>query len=192
MPHLMLPSDAEYSIYHDGNFQLRMDPNQMIDELLKKQQWASYRHPCRKCIYEEAQVLLNEKIGTPKLVSNEIERYRDAGFPSGEGLWANGLIVRRHTPEVAELNEHWWRLYMAGCERDQISFPMARRDVNLRVHTIDGDIWSSPYVLFRWHSAWRDKDDNPDYWEERDRQRARLAQLKEVTGACGGIKFQDY
>jgi len=192
LSHLMLPEDAEYSIYHDGNFQLRMDPNRMIDELLRKHQWASYRHPCRTCVYEEGDLLLREKIGNPTLVAREIQRYQDAGFPREAGLWANGLLVRRHTPEVAALNEQWWKLYSVGCERDQLSFPVARRDVGMKTNTIDGDIWQSPYILFRWHAAWKDKDDNPDHWEARDRQRRRLEQLKAVTGSCGGVAFQPY
>jgi hypothetical protein len=188
----MLPEDAEYSIYHDGNFQLRVDPNRVIHELLSKRQWASYRHPCRTCIYEESDILTKEKIGTHALVQAEVARYRKHGHPAGAGLWANGFLVRRHTPEVAELNERWWSLYSTGCERDQLSFPVARRDLNFNVNTIDGDIFKSNYILLRWHAAWKDRDDNPDYWPDRDRQRRRLSQLEALTGSTGGVAFQAY
>lgn len=189
LPHLMLPPDAEYSIYHDGNFQLRMDPTQMFNELLNGVDWAAYEHPCRSCVYQEAEILLKENIGTAELVSAEIERYRERHYPENAGLWANGLIVRRHTPRAAALNEAWWKLYAAGCERDQLSFPVARHEQRTEIRTIKGNVYSSPYILFRWHAAWKDKDDNPDYWPERDQTRQRLARLAEVTGTCGGVNF---
>lgn len=182
LPHLMLPDDAEYSIYHDGNFQLRLDPNGMIGELLGPEQWAAHKHPCRNCIYEEADILLKEKIGTRDLIEGEVERYKAQQYPKNAGLWANGLIVRRHTPEVAELNEAWWKLYSEGCERDQLSFPVAMRRSRCPVRTIDANVFSSPWIRFNWHAAWRDRDDNPDFWAQRNRVRGRLEQLKELTG----------
>lgn len=192
LPHLMLPDDAEYSIYHDGNFQLRQDPHAVIRDLLYSEQWAAHKHPCRACVYQEAALLLKEKIGTPELVEQEVARYRAENYPEGAGLWANGLIVRRHTPEVAALNERWWTLYATGCERDQLSFPVARHQLNFPVNTIDADVWGSPYIKFNWHAAWKTRDDNPDYWPQRDRIRARLSELARVTGSTGGIKHHEY
>lgn len=192
LPHLMLPADAEYSIYHDGNFQLRQDPRKIIAELLPIHDWAAHHHPARCCIYDEANVLLNEKIGTPRLIEEEIARYRAEDFPAQSGLWANGLLVRRHTPEVAALNERWWQLYAAGCERDQLSFPVARRQLDLTINTISGNIYASPYILNRWHAAFKVRDDNPDYWPERAKLRARLAELARITGSDGGINYPEY
>jgi len=187
LPHLMLPADAQYSIYHDGNFQLRQDPNRVIDMVGGATQWAAHEHPARKCIYREAEILLKEKIGTSDLVEKEITRYRAEGFPENAGLWANGFIVRRHTPEVAALNEEWWKLYAAGCERDQLSFPVARRHLNMDVETIRQNVYASHWILFRWHAPWRQRDDNPDYWPQRDQTRSRLNKLRDVTGSTGGI-----
>jgi len=194
LPHLMLPDDTEFSIWHDGNFQLRKGAHLIVDELLGHHDWAAHQHPCRTCIYDEADILIREKIGTPELVEAEVGRYKEQGYPSGAGLWANGLIVRRHTAETAELNERWWRLYAAGCERDQLSFPVARRESGMEIRTITegGGIYDSPYTLFRWHAAWSHRDDNPDYWPQRNRLRERLRQLAAVTGSDGGIRHFDY
>jgi hypothetical protein len=189
LPHLVLPAETDYSIWHDANFQLTMSPRATIGELLRFDDWAAHKHPARDCIYREADILLKEKIGTPTLIEAEIARYRAAGYPeangygTGAGLWANGLLVRRHTPAVAAVNERWWDFYAAGCERDQISFPVARRELGLSVNTIQNDIFHSPYMRFQWHAAWRDKQDNPSYWISRDRQRTQLRRLEALTGA---------
>lgn len=192
LPHLMLPEDTEYSIYHDGNFQLRMDPHIVVKTLLESHNWAVHRHPCRICIYQESEILLRENIGTRELIEREIAGYRAAAYPEGSGLWANGMIVRRHTGRVAELNELWWTLYAAGCERDQLSFPVARRDLDFQVNTIDADVWSSPYLLFNWHAAFKMRDDNPDFFPQRGRIRSQLSELERVTGSNGGVRFPEY
>lgn len=184
LPHLMLPPDADYSIWHDANFRLYIPPRQIIGELLRFDDWCAHRHPARDCIYDEAAILLKEGIGTREAVESQIARYRAAHYPAHNGLWANGLIVRRHTPEVAALNEHWWELFAAGCERDQISFPVAKQQCPVRFNNgLLNNIFQSPYMKFNWHAAWRDKEDNPSYWTERDRLREQAAKLEAVTGA---------
>lgn len=193
LPHLMLPADAEYSIYHDGNFQLRIDPHAVIRDLLDCAQWAAHKHPCRDCVYDEAEIVLRDcPLVNKDAVMRQITQYREADFPAHAGLWANGFLVRRHTPEVAELNELWWTLFKAGSERDQLSFPVARHRLNVPVNTIQADVWGSPYTRHNWHAAWKTRDDNPDFWPQRDRIRARLGELARLTGTDGGIKHQDY
>jgi hypothetical protein len=185
----MLPPDAEYSIYHDGNFQLREDPHKVIAELLNGADWAVHKHPCRNCLYDEADVLLKEKIGTAALVQAEIDSYHAEKFPINMGLWANGFIARRHNQATEKLNEAWWKLYSKGCERDQISFPVARQQGWAEVKTIDANVFSSPWVKFNWHAAWKAREDNPDFWAQRAETRQRLARLAAVTGSTGNVTY---
>ena len=196
LPHLCLPDDTDYSIWHDGNFQLRRPARQTIGELLRFDDWCAHRHPARDCVYAEAEILLREKIGTPDLVRAQIDRYRADRLPEHFGLWANGFIVRRHTPATARLNELWWEYFAAGCERDQLAFPralwhsgMPRNGGGIN-HGLVDDVFHSPYIKFNWHAAWRDKDDNPSYWPERERLRARTENLAALTGAQ--LKVQKY
>ncbi len=201
LSHLMLPPDAEYSIYHDGNLPLRQSPFKIINELLATHDWAAHRHPARSCIYDEADIILHHETmdgwrkqnpeRAPK-IGEEVGRYRAAGYPKHAGLWANGMLVRRHTPAVEKLNECWWKLYAAGGERDQLSFPVARRAEGLEINTIDEVISQSPYLGFFFHAAWKDKTGNLECHEERNEIRGRLAQLAAITGSDGGVKYPDY
>jgi len=198
----MLPEDCEYSIYCDANFTLKAQPCQIIAEnLWDGFDWAAHRHPCRDCIYAEADVILNHptmegwRNQNPKrapVIQAEIERYRQQDFPFGAGLWANGMIVRRHTAAVARLNERWWKLYSEGGERDQLSFPVARCAEGLAVKTIDHPINDGPYLNFYFHAAWKDDKANREYHPERGRIRERLEKLKSVTGSDGGIRYPEY
>ena len=192
LPHLMLPADADYSIWHDGNFQLKVPARDVVAKLLRTADWSAHKHPCRDCIYDEAEVLLREKIGTAALVENQIRVYHSLGHPKHFGLWANGMIVRRHNAEVAHVCERWWELFAAGCERDQISFPAAIRDSNVGVETIRHcDIYGSEFLKFNWHAAWKDREDNPTYWPERERIAARAQRLRQIAGD-GGYTWGEY
>ncbi len=192
LPHLMLPADAEYSIWHDGNFQLRTQPAEIVASLLSQHDWAAHQHPARSCIYREADVLLREGIGTRELVLDEIERYRLIGYPENHGLWANGLLVRRHSAATIATCERWWKLFVTGCERDQLSFPVAREAQGLAVNPIEGHIYESPCVAFGFHAAWHDKYPNREYWSERARVRTTLAELEALAGPGAGIKYPSY
>jgi hypothetical protein len=191
LPHLLLPANCEYSIYHDGNLRLSKHPVDTITRLLGSHDWAAHRHPCRNCIYDEARILLKEQIGTAELIEREIASYRENSHPEAAGLWANGFIARRHNEATARLNERWWQLYSAGCERDQISFPVARLETGVEVSTIDANIYESPFVDFFWHAAWKDKPSSREFHTERDGVRERLEELKRLTGFDGGVNYPD-
>ncbi len=187
LPHLFLPEDCAWSIWHDANFQLKEDPAAIVKQVQDaKCQWMAHKHPARDCIYKEAGILLSENIGTRSLVEAEVELYRKAKHPERFGLWANGFIVRSHAggTMVRRVCETWWRLYTDGCERDQLSFPVA-----LRIHCAEGmvlsstaDVFRSPFVKFNWHAPWIDKDDNPSHHPARRLMGERLRQLRQVTG----------
>ncbi len=201
LPHLMLPSDAEYSIYCDGNLQLKEQPIRLLLDLLEHHDWAAHRHPCRDCIYAEGDVILRhptmegwraQNPARAPRIEEEIARYRKAGYPNGGGLWANGMIIRRHTPAARALNEAWWKLYSEGGERDQLSFPVARRAENVAVKTIDHPICDGPYLNFYFHAAWKEDKANKEYHPERAGIRQRLKDLRRVTGATGGVRYPEY
>lgn len=213
LPHLVLPADCDYSIWLDGNFRLLKPASEIINTEMRFDDWAAHRHPARGCVYEEAELLVKLKREHPDEWPNmdaaeldaEIARYRGTGMPEKlNTLTANGIIIRRHTPGVAALNEAWWNLFAAGCGRDQLSFTVALwqcrppKDttfvkgavtVNRMPHY--PDIYSSPLARFGWHSAWKDKPDNVQYRPERDRIVARVQRLREVVGD-GGYNFRMY
>lgn len=176
LPHLHF--DAVVSIYHDANFVLRGYPSHLIAEHLKSHDIAMFQHPCRKHVGEETAILLKEKIGDPCEVEAAQTLWKHHGAPLG--LWAGGFIVRRHTPEIRELNEAWWQLFRDGCTRDQISLPVAVHQCGIKINTLRGNIYECNELAFHWHAAWAHKGDNPKYATrnaELQTKRMRLMQL---------------
>lgn len=191
LPHLILPDETDCSIWHDGNMQLTRSPSEIVTELLGQHDWAAHRHPARDCVYEEAEVLKSEKIGSQTGISIELSRMCQQNHPEHFGLWANGFIVRRHTEKVKAVCESWWDAFRDGSGRDQISFPLVARAAGLDINTLPGNIYQSPYAKFSFHAPWKHRDDNPDFLPERARLYERTEKLKRLCGK-GGYEFPEY
>ncbi len=159
--------EADYSIYHDANFALRRSPEYLIERYLnpKQREMAMFIHPCRKTVEEEAAEILKHPEWFPNenmdKVRDQVERWRESGAP--QGLWAAGMIIRKHTPDVAAFNRSWWREYMLGSSRDQLALPIARHFSGMKIEDIEGNILGpdNSLLAFNWHAAWKDKGDNP-------------------------------
>lgn len=165
LPHLHF--DAEYSIWHDGNFTLRMDPWQVIEQTIVTTgaDLAFFAHPCRHNVAEECDTLLNEKIGNASEVMEQRTRWKHHGSP--EGLWAGGFIVRRHCAAVSEFNIAWWTEFFGGSTRDQLALPLAVQKISTYggLHTIAGNVYDNPYIAMHWHAAWKHKAENLPFQE---------------------------
>lgn len=142
MPHMFF--DTEYSIWIDGNFKLKVPAKEIIDRFLKDKDIAVWKHPDRNCIYAEAQACYKQNKDTDEALGEQIEEYRKRGISSNGGLYAAGIIIRRHTKRINELNEKWWVEYTRYSKRDQISFPVAfpKNEINC---IQEGTIWKNKY-----------------------------------------------
>jgi hypothetical protein len=121
-PHILFP-DAKYSIFHDGNVEMLISPRQLISETLKNNDIAVHIHPQRKCIYKEGEACVRLKRASRRDVDAQMEYLRRNGYPENNGLVDTVVLIRRHTPEIAELNECWWSEFeRSPAKRDQLSF----------------------------------------------------------------------
>lgn len=137
LPWLYAPT-AEYSIWLDASYQV-ISRHLVIDLVTRANPIAQFTHPWRACVYAEAEesVKLQKYKGQPCL--RQVARYRERGFPAGWGLWATGVIARKHTPEIKNFGEHW--LY--ECEnysfQDQLSHPYCLYEAVLRPSSLPGN-----------------------------------------------------
>ena len=123
MPHLFF--DTEYSIYLDGNIELKYPPEKIIKEFLGEKDIAVFRHIGKDCIYEEAVAIAGFKKETVPALTEQLKAYSKRGVKEHAGLCECGVIIRRHSDRINELNEHWWAEYCRYSRRDQMSFPIA-------------------------------------------------------------------
>jgi len=142
MPHMFF--NSEYSIWMDGNFRLKVPAQEVIDTFLRDKDIAVWKHPDRDCVYVEAEACYKQDKDTPEALGEQSKEYRRRGIPANGGLYAAGIIIRRHTKRINELNEKWWAEYSRYSKRDQISFPVAfpADEVNC---IEEGTIWKNKY-----------------------------------------------
>jgi len=124
--HLFVP-EYDYSLMIGGQIRPSDDLNVFADQFMDfSNDFNMMKHPCRTCIYKEAEIIIRERIDKPENVNPQMDRYRAAGFPENYGLSACGIIGRRNNKLVSEFNEMWWSEVMAGSYRDQLSFDFVR------------------------------------------------------------------
>lgn len=141
--------NVEYSIYHDGNIEMIVDPQVAIERWLKDADLAVFAHPRRNCVYDEAEACIREGKAQAGAVHSQMARYRQEGYPEGAGLAACWVLIRRHTPEIGRLNEAWWAEYTKGAKRDQLSFNHTCWRLGIRYATIPGNLFEGTSEDFR-------------------------------------------
>jgi hypothetical protein len=125
--------NCDSSIWVDGR--IALDEPADVFEMLRAD-LGLVRHPERRCIYAEAEHCRRTGRGDPQRIQAAVRRYRNEGHPVDFGLWMGGVIVRRHTPEVARFNAAWWREVNRETARDQIVLPVVLRQVGIPFDTL--------------------------------------------------------
>ena len=144
--------DADYTLWHDGNYRLRIPPEKAVKEWLGKRALAAFKHPHRRCIYREAEVCMRRRKDDPKRIQQQIARYDEQGFPQNYGLIASGVLVRCNTNIVVrKLCEIWWQEVLEYSYRDQLSFDYARWRTGLKINYIPGMIHRNEYFRYGAH-----------------------------------------
>ncbi len=128
--HLLFP-DADFTIWHDGSHQFIVDPVK-VALYLAGEQFGAFKHPDRKCVYEELKACIRLRKDDALLMTKQVESYRLLGYPKDHGLYETALVARTNSQEVKILNERWWSYLVRGSYRDQLSINYAMYSTGFR------------------------------------------------------------
>ena len=143
-------TDADVSLWVDASF--RVVSAQFAIEatarLTDEEPIGQFVHPWRDCLFAEAteSARLPKYEGEPSL--EQAAAYRAAGHPEHWGLWATGVMARRHTPAVRELGERWSEETDRWSFQDQISQPFVLREVGLRPWALPGSHLATRWLAY--------------------------------------------
>jgi hypothetical protein len=85
-------------------------------------------------VYAEARECIAGKRDDTAVIEAQMLRYRLAGYPEHAGLVESNVLLRRHhAPVLTRFAQTWWRELAGGSRRDQLSFGIASRDLDLRL-----------------------------------------------------------
>jgi hypothetical protein len=179
LPHLMLP-DTDISIYMDGAF-LPLIPISQAAEVLGDADIALFPHPGGHASYHDERNFYQKLHGhVPDDVESTYQRYVAEGLPVTGRFYAGGLVIRRHTPKVAEFNELWFREYVRGSYNDQFGLYYAIVKSGVKVATIPGvatmDTQRFGYCLHANSGC----GDNPQHEAENKAWSARFERIREL------------
>lgn len=125
-------TDAEYSVWVDASFRV-ISHDFVLGSLSYAEPIGQFIHPWRNCLYTEAEAVIGLKKYAPDSdVYGQMKAYRSAGHPESWGLWATGVISRKHTSEIKDLGEQWMKEINEHTFQDQISHPFVMRNLGLR------------------------------------------------------------
>jgi hypothetical protein len=138
LSHLFI--DTDISIWVDGNIKLLIPKEELVAQWLGDADIAVWKHFDRDCIYEEAQAAKGLGGDYTKMIDEQIEEYKNKGFPRHAGLAECNVIIRRHNDKVKAFNEDWWDEILKWSCRDQISFPVVLARHDLKVNFVEGNV----------------------------------------------------
>lgn len=134
MPHLY--SDADVTIWHDGNIQIMEDPAKIVEKYLGDYDMAMFKHGSRDCIYQEALEVARLKLDDQEVIIEQAKHYEDLEYAQNKGLCSGFFIIRRNNEKTRRFNEAWWADYCRFSRRDQLSLMPCVDRTAIRLRTI--------------------------------------------------------
>ncbi|MBP5398132.1 MAG: DUF616 domain-containing protein [Bacteroidales bacterium] len=123
-PHRVLP-EYETSVWMDANLCIcRETFYTLVDKALENGcSLAGVPHPDRDCVFDElVKCYRSGRIAWAE-ATRHLSRLIRMGMPRHFGLFETNVLLRAHMrPEIIELDDAWWELFLRCCTRDQLSF----------------------------------------------------------------------
>jgi len=139
-PHELLP-DYDGWLWMDNQIYFNYDPKSLMEKYLNDYDISVHKHSDRNCIYEEVQAALQRpgtKRDTAKKVTGQGDEYRKQGYPEMNGLFENGILLRRNNEDVINFNNMWFKETSDWNTEDQISFAYSLWKMpNIRLNAIN-------------------------------------------------------
>lgn len=152
--HLLFP-EAEITVWVDGSQQFKPIKlyEQLIGPYMQGSALATFKHPVRTCVYQEAQACRLLKKDNEKLINRQMDNYRKMGYPAFAGMVETACVVRKNKPGITAFNKLWWKELSENSLRDQLSFNYCASVTGLLYNTIPGHRVKSPFFTFTQHRS---------------------------------------
>lgn len=140
-------TSAPASIWIDASFRVT-SPDFAAEALAYAKPIAQFEHPWRDCCFAEAVEVAAIGKDPDGHAASQAQRYRKAGHPEHWGLWAAGVIARKHTAAVKRMGTAWAQEVDGGSARDQVSQPHVLRKAKLRPASLPGTHLANAWLAY--------------------------------------------
>lgn len=153
-PWKYLPDNYDTSIYIDANALIYGNLIQLTNYLSDNVSFAVTKHCARNTVRDEIDACVRLKGIDEQAALIQFEKYIDDGFQDNMGLAECTILVRRHTENVRKLMEMWYREFVNGIHRDQISLlPCIHMSGFDEFKLIDGCVWNNQFCIIGPHAS---------------------------------------
>ena len=137
---------------------IRSDLNKFMNEInLGEHDMAILNHPWRNCLYKEAEEVANTHLDHASVINKQVMKYKKDKYPSNNGLWATGIVVRNNqSANLKKACEIWATEYKQGSRRDQVSinysfWKAAKQGHEVKTKLLPWAYTNSQYFIFDKH-----------------------------------------
>jgi len=138
--HKLLPheyfSEYDYTMWVDGSMEVVASPSYLVRKWMPEHDITVFKHPDRKCVYDEATVVKGKFFDYASLIDKQMRRYEKEGYPKKNGLSETKIVIRRNSEDVEKFNKLWFYELTTNSLRDQLSFDYCAWKTSLRVNRV--------------------------------------------------------
>ncbi len=142
------PFEYDLCIWCDGSMLINCNLDQFIEKY-HTGYFTLMNHPHRDCIYKEAEACIKLKKDDKEIICEQIEAYKNRGYPANNGMVATGILIRKNCGVVKVFNQYWWSQVERYSKRDQLSFNIAVYYCKIIYNLISFDILKKEFILNR-------------------------------------------
>ncbi len=111
----------EYIIWQDANHQLKVDPEEILNEY-GDFDLLLFKHPHRNCCYKEMEIIAERLLDNPQNIPQQYNYYTEQGMPREFGLYEMTCFFKKNNSNITTLELMWWEQICKFSSRDQCSF----------------------------------------------------------------------
>lgn len=142
-PHLLF-NWHPFSTWIDSNIQSLSGCEKILYAHEAISEIATFAHPDRTCVYEEAKILKKLSLDLPEVIDAVVDGLKSSGMPQNYGLFeTNVLFANLNDYLVREFFNEWWLRVNSGSRRDQMAFSPSAWTTGVRISPLDGSGASS-------------------------------------------------
>ena len=140
----------QISIYLDAS--IRITSPKFIATCIKNlnKDMLLFKHPQRNCIYAEGKASNELRKYANEPIDSQISNYRKF-HPANSGLYAGGVIVRKHTNLIRKIMGDWWFENIKYSYQDQLSLPVVLRANRFEPSTFTENQYKNSFLKVEWH-----------------------------------------
>ena len=153
LSHKYLPN-YEYTLWIDANIIFReTNIQEMFNNFLSEYDIAIHKHDIRDCVYDEFNACLEVGVDSPTIMASQMIRYINERYPVHNGLAATGVVFRRNSDLVRNVNKDWWNELRNGSKRDQLSIDYVMWKNSTEYFRINDSVRNGKYFYVKEHKS---------------------------------------